>query len=78
MPTTYYYHVNFPDTRIKITKKSVTWERNVITNLNDVIDKNAEPTRAWRYHLRHPLPVKNAEDLRVLYNLPEDAVTKLK
>jgi len=77
MPTPTYTHNKFPDVRIKVTAKTVTWEKNTITNLDEVI-AGGEEKRAWKYYMRHSLPVKNAEDLREMYNLPDDVVARLK
>jgi hypothetical protein len=77
MAQTYYVHNKFPEVRIKVTKKTVTWEENRIMNHNAVID-GAPEERAWKYKMRHSLPVNNAETLREMYSLPDDVVARLK
>ena len=71
--TQYFYHASKPDVRIKVTKKLVIWECNEYVDFDDV-----EKGKAWKYYMRHPLPVTNAETLREMYALPDDVVAKLK
>jgi hypothetical protein len=79
MPQTYYYHTSQPDVRIKVTKKTVTWERNEFVNFDTwQVAEGKEPEKAWKYYMRHTLPVTNAETLRSMYNLPDDVVARLK
>jgi hypothetical protein len=77
MATSYYYHADKPDVRIKVTAKTVTWERLQTVNLDEAIS-GAPEQKEWRYYMRHPLPVNNAEILRTMYNLPDEVVAKLK
>ena len=73
--TTYYTHTSNPDVRIKVTKKTVTWEHKQIINLDDVIN-GMEAVTEWRYYMRQPLPFYGAETLRTMYNLPDEVVAK--
>ena len=70
--TTYFYHTTLPDVRIKVCKKIIVWERLEFVDYDDV-----EKGKAWRYHMRHSLPVSNADRLRKMYNLPQEVVAKL-
>jgi hypothetical protein len=78
MAQTYYYHTDPKhEVRIKVTAKMVTWEEKRTTNLDAVI-AGADPIFDWKFYMRRPLPVNNAEALREMYNLPNDVVSRLK
>jgi hypothetical protein len=78
MPQTYYTHKRYPDTRIKVTKKTVTWEKFKLMNVDAVIDGTEDEKREWKFYMRHPLPVSNTKDLQEMYGLPDDVVARLK